>query len=173
MTHQIDVSSASGEEWSVFGGWFSWFLGRQLTKKWLCTTQNCLFCVVLVVRLCEMSSFSEKNRQSFAWKCFVREQLLLDLTYLETPIQSIAVYFQAHMRKSKIHHLLRYHWRVSKHRNHIFWVFLSTNRHEPVFEQLTNCVGSNANKVFLTVKYSCNIECMLVPLMPKVDSISW
>ena len=39
------------EEWSVFGGWLSWFLGRQLAHKCLNTSQNWLFCVVLVVRL--------------------------------------------------------------------------------------------------------------------------
>ena len=60
-----------GEEWSVFGGWFSWFLGRQLANKWLCITQNWLFYVVLVVRLRHVQFF-RKNRQSFAWKCFVR-----------------------------------------------------------------------------------------------------
>ena len=49
------------------------------------------FCVVLVVRLRNVQFF-RKNRRSFAWKCFVREQLLLDLAYLETPIQSTAVY---------------------------------------------------------------------------------
>ena len=27
-----------GEEWSVFGGLFSWFLGSQLANKWLCAT---------------------------------------------------------------------------------------------------------------------------------------
>ena len=48
------------EEWYVFSGWFSWFLGRQLANKWLCTTQNWLFCVVLVVRW-DMSSFSENT----------------------------------------------------------------------------------------------------------------
>ena len=37
---------------------------------------------------CDMTSFFEKNMRSFAWKCFVREQLLLDLTHLETPILS-------------------------------------------------------------------------------------
>ena len=29
------------------------------------------------------------------------------------------------------------------------------------FKRLTNWLWSNANKFFLTVKYSCNIECML------------
>ena len=118
------------------------------------------------------SSFSEKNRRSFAWKCFVRKQLLLDLAHLETPIQWTAVYFRAYTRKSTIHHLSRCHRRVSKHRERIFGAFLSTNRHEPFFERLKNCVGSNANKFLLTVKYSCNIECVLIPLMPKVVSIS-
>ena len=32
----------------------------------------------------------KKNRRSFPWKCFVREQLLLNLAHLETPIQPTA-----------------------------------------------------------------------------------
>ena len=78
-------SHCFGEDWSVFGDWFSWFLGTQLANKWLCTTQNWLFCVVLMVRLRHVQFF-RKNRRSFAWKCFVREQLLLDLAHLETLI---------------------------------------------------------------------------------------
>ena len=58
---------------------------------------------------CDKSSFREKIRRSFAWNCFVLEKLLLDLTHLETPIQSIYVYFRAHTRKSTIHHMSRYH----------------------------------------------------------------
>ena len=84
----------------------------------------------------------------------------------ETNIQSTAVYFRARKRKSTIHHLPRYHRRASKHRDCIFGAFLSTNCHEPVFKRLTNSVGSNVKNFLM------NIECMLVPLMPKVDSIS-
>ena len=97
---------------------------------------------------CDMSSFSEKNRRSFAWKCFVHDQLLLDLAHLETPIQSTAIYFRAHTRKSTIHHLSRCHRRVSKHHDRIFGAFLSTNQQEALFERLTNCVGLKANKFF-------------------------
>ena len=78
-----ESSHCCDEEWFIFGGWFFWFLGRQLANKWLCTSQNWLFCVVLVARL----------------------------------------------------------WHVQF-------------------------------SLFLTVKCSCNIECMLVPLMPKIASIS-
>ena len=73
---------------------------------------------------------------------------LAHLAHLETPIQSTAVYFRAHMRKSTIHHLSRCHRRVSKHRDRIFGAFLSTNRHENLFERFINCVGSNENKFF-------------------------
>ena len=100
----------------------------------------------------------------------MREQLLLDLAHLETPIQSTAVYFRAHTRKSMIHHLSRCHRRVSKRRVRIFGAFLSANQQDPFFEQLTNyVVGSNAS-IFLLVKCSCNIERM--PLMPNVVPIS-
>ena len=84
-----ESSHCRGEEWFVFGGWFSWLLGRQLANKWLWTTQNWLYCVVQ------------------AWKCFVCEQLLLELAHLEIPTQSTAVYFRAYTRKSTIHHLSR------------------------------------------------------------------
>ena len=56
-----------------------------------------------------------------------RATFVVYLAHLETPIQSTAAYFRAHMRNS------------------IF---------------------------FLTIKCSYNIECMLVPLMAKVVSIS-
>ena len=59
------------EELSEFGGWFSSFIGRPLTNKCLCSNQNWLFKVVLVVRLRHVQFF-RKNRRSFAWKCFVR-----------------------------------------------------------------------------------------------------
>ena len=48
-------------------------------------------------------------------------------------------------------------WTSSKHHDRIFGAFLSTNQHE---------------QNFLTVNCSCNIECMLVLLMPMVVSIS-
>ena len=94
----------------------------------------------------EHVQFFRKNRR--AWKCFVREQLLLDLAHLETPIQSTAVYFRAHTRKPTIHQVSRCHRRCSKHFICIYGAFLLTNRHEPFFERLENCVGSNANKFF-------------------------
>ena len=59
-----ESSHCRGEEWSVLGGWFSWFLGWQLSNKWLCTTQNWLLRHV---------QFFRKNSRSFAWKCFVCE----------------------------------------------------------------------------------------------------
>ena len=73
-------SHCRGEEWSVFGGWFSWFLGRQLVNKLLSTTQNWLFCVVLMVLLRHVQ-FTQKNRRSFVSKCFLREQLILKQPY--------------------------------------------------------------------------------------------
>ena len=112
-----------------------------------------------------MSFFLKKNRRSFAWKCFMSEQLLLDLAHLETTIQSTVVYFRAHMRKSTIHHLSRCNRRVSKHRNRIFGAFLSTNRHEPFFEWLTNCMGSNANKFF----WQSNVQAIWFHLCLKLS----
>ena len=119
-----ESSYCRGEKCSVFGGWFVWFLGKQLANEWLCTAQNWVFCVVLMVRL---SSFYE----NFCWIW----------VHLETHLQSTATYFRCHMCKSTIHHLSRCHRRVSKHRNCIFEPFLSINRHEPLFELLTNCGG--------------------------------
>ena len=115
----FESSHCRGEEWSAFDGWFSWFLRRQLANKWLCTTQNC---VVLVVRLRHVQVFW----RLFAWKCLVREQI----SWL--------------ILKHSYKRLLRF----SKQRHRIFGAFHSTNRHEPLSERLTNCVGSNANKLF-------------------------
>ena len=64
---------------------------------------------------------SGTNKRSFAWKCFVRDQLWLDLAHLETPIESTAVYFRAHTSKFTTHHLLRCHRRVSKLRDRAFF----------------------------------------------------
>ena len=93
---------------------------------------------------CDMTSFSEKSGDHLLGTASCAS----NFCWIETPIQSTAVYFRAHTRKSTIHHVLRCHRRVSKHRNRIFKAFLSTNRHKPFFERLTNCVGSNANKYF-------------------------
>ena len=106
-----------------------------------------VLCCSSVIRLRHVQFF-RKNRRSFAWKCFVREQLLLDLTHLETPIQSTAVYFRVYTLRSTIHHQSRCHRHVSKHRNRIFGAFLSTKRHKPFFERLKYCMGFNANKFF-------------------------
>ena len=89
-----------------------------------------------------------KNRRSFAWQCLVGEQLLLDLAHIETPLQSSALYFRAHKRKSTIYHLSRCHRRVSKHRGCIFRAFLSLNRHDPFFSAIEKYVESNANNFF-------------------------
>ena len=106
-----------------------------------------IICTKWAIRLRHVQFF-RKNRRSFAWKCFLRGQLLLDLAHIETPIQSTAVYFRAYTRKSTIHHLSRCHKSVSKYCDRIIGAFLLINRHEPFFERLTNCVGSNANKFF-------------------------
>ena len=56
-----ESSQCRGEEWSVLGSWFSWFLERQLANKWLCTARNWLFFVVLVVRLRHVQFFRKKQ----------------------------------------------------------------------------------------------------------------
>ena len=132
-----------GEEWSVFGGWFSCCFGRQLANKWLCSTQKWLFCVVLEVQL-RHEQFFRKNRRSFARRWFVREQLLLNLAHLEIPIQSTVVYFRPHTRKCTIHHLFR----STKIVYFIFWCISFHQSTRAFFERLTNFVGSNANKFF-------------------------
>ena len=91
---------------------------------------------------CDISSFFSKKQAIICLE--VREQILLDLAHLETSLQSTAVYIRAHTRKSTIHNLSRCHRRVSKHRDRIFGAF----QHEPFFGRLTNCVGSNENKLF-------------------------
>ena len=100
----------------------------------------------------------------------MREQFLLDLAHLETPIQSTAVYFWAHTRKSTIHHLSR---RVSKHCDRIFEAFLSTNRHEPFYravaidtfdivsESFPNIVGVNVKKSRPILFFKCSIVRLL------------
>ena len=74
--------------------------------------------------------------------------------------------------KSMILHLSRCHRHVSKHCNRIFEAFLQTSRHGPFFWAIDKLYGIQREQIFLTIKCSCNIECMLVPPMPKVISIS-
>ena len=161
MMHQIDVLSA--QKCSCLSRcvrarivWWRVLRLRRLVFliSWKITgKQMIMYHLELTVLCCSSGTIATcpvflKKKLSFAWKCFVRKQLLLDFDHLETTIQTTAVYFRAHKRKSTIHQLSQCHRRVSKHRDHIFGAFLSTNRHEPFFEGLTNCVGFNANKYF-------------------------
>ena len=98
-----------------------------------------------------MSSFFRNNRRLFPWKCFVRKQLLLDLPYLETSIQSTAVYFRAHTHKSMIHHLLPCHRRVSKHRDRSISFTQSTRI---FFWAIDKLCRIQREQIFLIVKFS-------------------
>ena len=82
------------------------------------------------------------------------------------------VLYRAHTHRSTIRHLWRCYKRLLKHRQGIFPTYLCTNQHEPFFERLSNCAGSNEDISFFTAKCSCNIECMLVGEMFKDGSIS-
>ena len=69
----------------------------------------------LVVRLRHVQFF-QKNRRSFAWKCFVRKQHLLDLAHLETSIQPTAVYIRVNSRLTTCHDVeapRSYFWSIS------------------------------------------------------------
>ena len=164
MTHQIDVLSFESR-------WDFAFLGRQLANKWLCTTQNWLFCVVLVIWLRHVQFF-RKNRRPFAWKCFVREQLLFDLAHLKTPIQSTAVYFRiirVNPRSITCHDAIDvFRSTATVFLEHFFRpidmsLFLSDWQIVCVHAILNVLCGIQRKQIFLTVKCSCNIECMLVP----------
>ena len=152
-----------GEEWSVFGGWFSCCFGRQLANKWLCSTQKWLFCVVLEVQLRHEQFFRKKQEIICleALRAFVRKQLLLDLPHLETPIQSTAIYFRLHTLKSMIHQLSWCHRCVLKHRDCIFGAFLWARAF--FFRAINKLCGTQRKQIFLPVKCSCNIEWRLVP----------
>ena len=124
---QIDILSTqhtviSVDVWELALSWFS--SSKTTSKHSEFTVLRCSNCMVAT------RPVLSKNRQPYAWKCFVREQLLLDLNYLETPMQLTAVYFRGHTHKSTIHHLSRCQKFISKHRYHIFLTFLLTNRHE-------------------------------------------
>ena len=165
MTHQIEVLSA--QKCSCLSRCV-----RARLRRWnflISWKTLVVYHSELIVLHCSSGTTATcpKNRWSFAWKCFVRDQLLLDLAYLKTNIQKTAVYFRTHTRKSTIHHLSRCHRRVSKQRDSIFGALISTDRHEPFFERLTNCVESNANKFF----WPSNVHAILI-LMPKVVTIS-
>lgn len=109
-----------------------------------------------IVRHCTNGTvrFFRRNKRSFASKCFVREQFLLDLAHLERLRQSTAVYFRAHS-------------------SDVFWstaiVFIK-HFFRPIDMSLFSAIGQRT--FFLTVTSSCKIECMLVPLISKDTLIS-
>ena len=130
-----ESSHCCGEEWSVFGSCFSWFLGRNWRTNGF---------VPLIIDCCSSDTIATcsvfpKNRQSFAscasnfcWIWFI----------LKHPYSRLLFTFGLIRINPRCHRL------VSKHRDRIFEAFLSTNRHKPFFKRLTNCVGFNANKFF-------------------------
>ena len=139
MTHQIDVLSAL--KCNCLSRCVRAHIVIRLRRlvfliSWKTTgKQMVVYHSKLTVLRCSSATIAtcpvfRKNRRSFAWKCFVREQLLLDLAHLETSIQITAVYFRAYTLKSMIHHLSQCHRCVSKHRDRIFEAFLAINRHE-------------------------------------------
>ena len=149
---------------------------RRLTTGWKTTgKQMVVYYSELTVLCCSSGTIATcsvfPKKQAFICLEVLRVRATFVVAHLETPIQSTAVCFRSHTRKTTIHHLSRCHRPVAKHRNRLFGAFLSTNRHKPCFKRLTNCVGSNANK-FLAVICSYNIEFMPVQVMPKVVSIS-
>lgn len=127
MTQQIDVliaqkcSCCSWEEWSVFGGWFSWYLEKQLTNKCFCITQNLLFSVILIVPF----ATSEVKKKT-GWKCFVRKPFVgFNSAFNIHAVDCCSLRAQKH-KFTFIHHLSQWLRRVSKHRSHIFLIFPST-----------------------------------------------
>ena len=153
-----ESSNCRGEEWSVFGDWFSWFLRRQLANKWLCTTQNWLFCVVLVVRLLHSQFFQKKTgdhllgsalcARNFCWIWLILKHSYSRLLFTFGLIRvnpfdrSSAIVFLKHFFRPINTSLLLSDWKI-------VWDPTRTNYF-----------------FFLTAKYSCIIECMLFPLMP-------
>lgn len=74
-----ESSHCRGEKCSILVDWFFLFLERQLAiKSWVTLRINC---TVLLRFQC-----SQKTRWPFTWKCFMREQVLLDLANLEIPL---------------------------------------------------------------------------------------
>ena len=131
-----ESSHCRGEEWTVFDGWFSKFLGRQLTSKWLCFTQNWLFCVILVVRLRHLQLFRNASWTSnFCWIWLILKHPYRKLLFA---VGLIRVNLQ----------LITCHDVIDVFRSTAIVFFQHFFRQEQFFERLTNCVGSNANKFF-------------------------
>lgn len=84
-----------GEELFGFGDWFSWFPGRQLANKRLCTPQN----------------FAASN---FCWIWFILKHPCSRLLFTFGLIREFL---------PTIHNLPRCHRRVSKHRSRIFGAY--------------------------------------------------
>ena len=169
MTHQIAVLTAQkcsylsshcrAAKGSVFGGWCSWFLGRQLANKWLCTTQNCLFCVVLVVQL-RQSSFSEKTADHLLGSASCESNLCLIWLILKHPYSRLLFTFgiiRVNLKFVTCYNVID----VFRSSAIVFWSISFNQSTRAFFWAIDELCG-----------IQCNIECMTVPLMSKVVSIS-
>ena len=113
-----------------------------------------------------MISFAEEKGHQW----FFHKQLSLDLARFQWLTRCTVALFRAHTHRSMIRHLWRSYKRLLKHRHRIFGTFLCTNRHEPFFERLSNCAGSNENKSFLRpgvhalLNVCCWKKCPRMPL---------
>ena len=165
-----ESSHCCSEEWSVFGGWFSWFLGRQLTNKWLCTTNNWLFCVVLVVRLRHVQ-FSGKTGDHLLGSVSCASNFCWIWLILKHPYSRLLFTFGL-IRVNPLFVTCRDVMDVFEAPRSYFWSISFDQLTRAFLWRIGKLSGIQREQICLTVKFSCNIECMLVPLMPKVVSIS-
>ena len=177
MTNQIDVLSAQkcsclsrcvGARIVVVKVGFP----DLLKAKWLRTTQNWLFCIVLVVRLRHVQFFqiktgdhllgSDSCASNFSWIWLILKhpysRLLFTFGLIRVNLRFITCHDIIDVFRSTAIVFLEHFFRP-----------IDTSL---FFRAIDKLFGIQREQIFLTVKFSCNIECMLVPLMPQVVSIS-
>ena len=143
MTHQIDVV-VWANVWELALSWWRVIRLRRLVFliSWKKTgKQIVVYHSELTILRCTSGTIAtwpvfRKNMRSFAWKCFVCKQLLLDLAHLRLLFTFGLICVNPRF--------IICHDVIDVFLEHFF---------QPIdtsffFERLTNCVGSNANKFF-------------------------
>ena len=93
--------------------------------------------------------FCRRNRRPSASKCFLHEQLSLDLARLRRPTRWSVVLFRAHTPRCSLRHLWWSNKRLLKHRDRIFETFLYTYWDEPFLSDS----GIQRDQIFFTTTF--------------------
>ena len=139
--------------------WFTWFLGRQLTNKWLFTTQNWLFRVVLVVRLLHSQFFQKKTGDHLLGSASWASNFCWIWLILKQPYSRLLFTFGL-IRENPLFTICHDVIDVFRGTAIVFLKHFLRPIDRRLFLTIDKLCGNQREQICLTVKYSCNIECM-------------